>query len=58
MNDRFPRSTRRAWCLALIHHHRNLAAKVLFIEAECLVASPGATDRQAISSATRTGVVD
>ena len=39
-NDRFPCSAWRAWCLALIHHHRNLAAKMFFIEAECLFAIP------------------
>jgi hypothetical protein len=33
-----PGSTPRAWCLALIHHDRNLAAKLLFVATERLFA--------------------
>ena len=36
MNNRVPRSTGRPWGLALIHHHGDLAVKMLFIEAERL----------------------
>src|SRR6185312_7512960 len=41
MNDRIAGSGRRAWCLALIHHHRNLPAKMLLVETKCLFAIPG-----------------
>src|SRR2546423_7782374 len=40
MDDRLPRAARRARCLALVHHHRDLAAEMLFVEAEGCFAIP------------------
>src|SRR5438874_10701543 len=38
MDDRIARVARRAGCLTLMHHHDDLAAEVLFVEAKRVLA--------------------
>jgi hypothetical protein len=40
MDDRFSGVLWSAWRLTLIHHHDDLSAKVLFVEAKRLFAVP------------------